>query len=51
VSGACFLSGFGSLSNFLEAFKKECGMTPREYKNKAIKSSIIKENISDTEAI
>ena len=32
VSDACFLSGFGSLSNFLEIFKKKCKMSPREYK-------------------
>lgn len=38
VSDACFLSGFGSLSNFLEAFKNDTGMTPTEYRIKASKS-------------
>lgn len=32
VSDACFLSGFGSLSNFLTTFKRYCQMTPRDYK-------------------
>lgn len=32
VSDACFQSGFGSLSNFLEVFKKNCNMTPSEYR-------------------
>lgn len=34
VSDACFLSGFGSLSNFLETFKKSCKMPPSEYRKK-----------------
>ena len=32
VSDACYNSGFGSISNFLTAFKKNEGMTPLEYK-------------------
>ncbi len=32
VSDACFLSGFGSLSNFFTAFKRHCKMSPREYR-------------------
>lgn len=44
VSGACFQSGFGSLSNFLEAFKHECGMTPGEYRKRAAKAPILNEN-------
>ena len=32
VSDACFLSGFGSLSNFGEIFKKYCGMSPALYR-------------------
>ncbi len=32
VSDACFASGFGSLSNFLTAFKERCGVTPSEYR-------------------
>ena len=32
VCDACFQSGFGSLSNFLEIFKKKCKMTPVEYR-------------------
>lgn len=32
VSEACFRSGFGSLSNFLETFKKNCGTTPSTYR-------------------
>ncbi len=31
VSQSCFLSGFSSLSNFGEIFKKFCHMSPREY--------------------
>ncbi len=31
VSQSCFLSGFSSLSNFGEIFKKFCQMSPREY--------------------
>lgn len=34
VSDACFASGFGSLSNFLTAFKEKCGMPPGEYRKK-----------------
>lgn len=34
VSDACFESGFGSLSNFLVAFKAKCGMSPSEYRKK-----------------
>ena len=37
VNDACFMSGFGSLSNFLSVFKKRYGMTPGEYKFEAIK--------------
>lgn len=32
VAGACFSSGFGSLSGFLYSFKKYIGMSPAEYK-------------------
>ncbi len=32
VTDACFSSGFGSTSNFLEAFKKFEGLSPSEYK-------------------
>lgn len=32
VSDACFMSGFGSLSNFLSVFKKNCKMTPSQYR-------------------
>lgn len=35
VSYACFLSGFSSLSNFLEVFKKHSKITPSEYKKSA----------------
>ncbi|MBQ7986126.1 MAG: helix-turn-helix domain-containing protein [Clostridia bacterium] len=31
VSDSCFLSGFGSLSNFGDIFKKYCNMSPSEY--------------------
>ena len=31
VSDACFMSGFGSLSNFFTAFKKKYGVSPKEY--------------------
>lgn len=34
VTDAAHLSGFGSLSGFLSAFKKSCGMSPREYRLK-----------------
>lgn len=32
VSDACFLSGFGSLSNFLEVFKKHFKIPPSQYR-------------------
>ena len=32
VCDACFQSGFGSLSNFLEVFKKNCKIAPSEYR-------------------
>jgi AraC-like DNA-binding protein len=32
VSDACFLSGFGSMTNFLDAFKKSCKIPPGEYR-------------------
>ena len=32
VSDACFSSGFGSLTNFLEVFKKNYGVSPCQYK-------------------
>lgn len=38
VSDACFQSGFGSLSNFLEVFKRSCKMTPSEYRKNALKT-------------
>lgn len=34
VAESCFNSGFGSLTNFLETFKKSYGISPSEYKNK-----------------
>ncbi len=34
VSDACFLSGFGSLSNFLEIFRKVYHISPSEYKKR-----------------
>ncbi len=34
VAESCFYSGFGSLTSFLEAFKKSYGISPSEYKNK-----------------
>lgn len=34
VSTACFESGFGSLSGFLQGFKKVTGMSPNEYQKK-----------------
>ena len=37
VSDACFSSGFGSLSNFLEVFKRKYGISPSEYKKTATK--------------
>ena len=38
VSDACFQSGFGSLSNFLELFKKNCGIPPSVYRKNGIKA-------------
>lgn len=38
VSDACFQSGFGSLSNFLEVFKKNCGVSPSEFRKNASKT-------------
>ena len=38
VTDACFASGFGSLSNFLTAFKRNCGTAPSEYRNRHKKS-------------
>lgn len=38
VSDACFESGFGSLSNFLTAFKAKCDMTPSQYRLKCKKT-------------
>ena len=38
VTDACFASGFGSLSNFLAAFKRHCGTAPSEYRNRHKKS-------------
>lgn len=35
VSYACFESGFGSLSNFFTAFKKEYHISPRQFSQKA----------------
>lgn len=35
VSDSCYYSGFGSVSNFLSAFKRIVGMTPLEYKKTA----------------
>ena len=32
VSDACFLSGFGSLSNFSAVFRRFCGTSPGEYR-------------------
>lgn len=34
VAESCFNSGFGSLTNFLESFKKSYGISPSEYKHK-----------------
>jgi len=34
VSDTCFLSGFGSLSNFGAVFKKHCRVSPGEYRRK-----------------
>ena len=39
VSDACYNSGFGSISNFLTAFKRAVGMTPLEYKKRALSGS------------
>ncbi len=38
VSDACFGSGFGSLSNFLETFKRSCKISPSEYRKNALKT-------------
>ena len=38
VCDACFQSGFGSLSNFLETFKRNCKMTPSEYRKNALET-------------
>lgn len=38
VCDACFQSGFGSLSNFLEVFKKNCKITPSEYRKNMLKA-------------
>ena len=35
VSDACFLSGFGSLSNFLEVFKKHFKIPPSQYRKQS----------------
>lgn len=37
VSTACFESGFGSLSGFLQGFKKVTGMSPNDYQKKKSK--------------
>lgn len=34
VTEACFSSGFGSLSNFLQVFRRATGVSPQEYKAK-----------------
>lgn len=34
VTEICYLCGFGSISNFNRLFKKEFGMSPREYRNR-----------------
>ena len=36
VSTACFESGFGSLSGFLQSFKKVTGISPNEYQKKRV---------------
>ncbi|MBE6668552.1 MAG: helix-turn-helix domain-containing protein [Ruminococcaceae bacterium] len=38
VSDACFMSGFGSLSNFLTIFKKNCQMSPAEYRTRSMET-------------
>lgn len=46
VTETCFASGFGSLSNFQETFRKECGvspgMYPQRYKANSTADKIIK---------
>ena len=37
VAESCFFSGFGSLTNFLETFKKKYGISPSEYRRKYMK--------------
>lgn len=38
VNEACFMSGFGSLSNFLSVFKSKYNMTPSEYRKHQLKN-------------
>jgi AraC-like DNA-binding protein len=40
VSTACFESGFGSLSGFLQGFKKVTGISPNEYQKKRIAQKV-----------
>ena len=42
VSGACFESGFGSLSGFLYTFKRHTGQTPEDYSRQNRKDTKIK---------
>ncbi|MBQ8203804.1 MAG: AraC family transcriptional regulator [Clostridia bacterium] len=37
VSDSCYMSGFGSLSNFLSVFKAKFGVTPSSYRTEQIK--------------
>ncbi len=39
VNEACFMSGFGSLSNFLSVFKSKFGSTPSQYRAEQSKKS------------
>lgn len=39
VADSCFSSGFGSLTSFLEAFKKQYGISPNEYKKRNLHSA------------